>query len=309
MSSSLLTNNAAMTALLSLNNTQQSLAMYEKQVSTGLKISSAADNASYWSIATSMTSQTGALGAVQSALSESGSMLATMTAALQSTISIMDNIQNDLVTASNSGADLSKIQTDINTQQQMLISIGTSSSFNSVNPLAAATGQTINLVSSYDATNGVSYITLNTSNTALFGTGVASGSTANLSGGAGILDATGSNYTGGSILSLNITNAYGQGTNATSGDIANMLSDVAASLSSIETAASTIGATQTNITDQQNFVSNLSDSLTSGVGALVDADMNQASTKISALQVQQQLGVQALSIANSNTQMILKLFQ
>lgn len=309
MSSSLLTNNAAMTALLSLSNTQQNLAKYENMVSTGLKIASASDNASYWSIATSMSSQVGALGAVNSTLSESGSMLSTMSAALNSTISIMDNIQQNLVTAEEPGTDLSKIQTAINTQQQMLVSIGTSASFNGENFLASDTGQTINLVASYDSTNGVSFISLNTSSTSLFGTGVAAGSTANLSGGAGILDATGSSYTGGSILSLDVTNAYGAGTSATAGDLALMLKDVDSALKSIESAASILGATQTNITDQQNFVSNLSDSLSSGVGALVDADMNQASTKISALQVQQQLGVQALGIANSNTQMILRLFQ
>jgi len=302
MSSSLLTNNSAMTALLALSNTQQSLAKYENQVSTGLKISSAADNASYWSIATSMSSQVGALGAVSNAISESGSMLSTMSAALQSTVSIMDNIKNDLITGATGGTDLTKIQTDIATQQQQLISMGTSATFNNQNLLAAATGTTISLVSSYDATNGLSYISLNTSNTSLFGTGVSAGSTANLSGGGGILDASGTNFTGASILSLDVTSA-------TSGDISNMLKDVETALSSIESAASTIGATQTNITEQQNFVSALSDSLSSGVGSLVDADMNQASTRISALQVQQQLGVQALSIANSNTQLILRLFQ
>jgi flagellin len=294
-----------MTALLSLNNTQQSLAKFENQVSTGLKISSAADNASYWSIATSMNSQVGALGAVSNAMSESGSMLATMSAALQSTVSIMDNIKNDLITAAtdtgNSSA-LSKIQTDIQTQQQQLISMGTSATFNNQNLLAAATGTTVSLVSSYDATNGLSYITLNTSDTSLFGTGVSAGSTANLTGGGGILDASGASFTGASVLSLDVTTA-------TAGDISNMLKDVETALSSIESAASTIGATQTNITEQQNFVSALSDSLSSGVGSLVDADMNQASTRISALQVQQQLGVQALSIANSNTQLILRLFQ
>ncbi len=303
MSSSLLTNNAAMTALLSLNMTQQNLAHYENQVSTGLKIASAADNASYWSIATSMSSQVGALGAVSNALSESGSMLSTMSAALQSTVSIMNNIQNDLLTAQQPGTDLNKIQTDIASQQQQLISIGTSSSFNGENVLASATGQTLNLVSSYDAKNGVSYISLSTTSTALFGTGVSAGSTANLStASGGFLDTTGTNYTAASILSMNVSSA-------TSGDISNMLKDVQKALSNIESAASTIGATQTNITGQQNFVSNLTASLTAGVGALVDADMNQASTKISALQVQQQLGVQALAIANSNTQMILRLFQ
>ncbi len=303
MSSSLLTNNAAMTALLSLNQTQSNLATYEKQVSTGLKISSASDNAAYWSIATSMSSQVGSLGAVSSALSESGSMLATMSAALQSTVSIMDNIQNDLVTAQElpTGDTLAKVQTDISTQQQMLISIGNSSSFNGVNLLATATNTAVNLVASYDATNGVSFISLNTSDTALFGTQVSVGGTLN-GGGAGILDQNGAAYTGASILTLNVSSA-------TAGDLANMLKDVNAALTSIETAASTLGATQTNITEQQTFVSNLSASLTSGVGSLVDADMNQASTKISALQVQQQLGVQALSIANSNTQLILRLFQ
>lgn len=297
MSSSLLTNNSAMTALLSLNMTQQTLAKYENQVSTGLKISSAADNASYWSIATSMNSQVSALGAVNSALSESGSMLSTMSAALNQTISIMNNIKNDLLTGLQPGTDLSKIQTDIATQQQQLISIGSSSSFNGENFLAT-TGGTVNLISSYDSTNGVSFISINTSTTALF----APGSTTASDAGTGILDQAGAAFPAASILSLNVTTA-------TSGDLQNMLTDVQTALTSIETAASTLGATQTNLTDQQNFVSNLSDSLTSGVGALVDADMNEASTKISALQVQQQLGVQALAIANSNTQMILRLFQ
>jgi len=297
MSSSLLTNNAAMTALLALNTTQQSLAKYENQVSTGLKIANASDNSSYWSIATSMNSQVGALGAVSSALSESGSMLSTMSAALESTVSIMNNIKNDLLTAEEPSTDLSKVQTDIATQQSQLISIGSSSSFNGENFLSTS-GGTVNLVASYDATNGVSFISVNTSNTALF----APGSNTSSAAGAGILDKAGTAYPTASILTLNVSTA-------TQGDLSNMLTDVETALSSIETAASTIGATQTNITDQQNFVSNLSASLTSGVGALVDADMNQASTKISALQVQQQLGVQALSIANSNTQMILKLFQ
>lgn len=306
MSSSLLTNNAAMTALLSLNQTQQNLATYENQVSTGLKISSAADNATYWSIATTMNSQISGLGAVSNALSESASMLSTTTAALQSTISIMDQIGANLVTAEASGADLSKIQTTIGTLQQQLITYGTSAAFNGQNLLATATGQTVNLVASYDTTNGVSFITLNTTNTALFATGV--GGTANLSGGSGILDSNGT-ASQSSILDMSLTNFNGTGVAATSGDIANLITDVNTALASIETAASTLGATQTSVTDQQNFISNLSDSLTSGVGAMVDADMNQASTKISALQVQQELGVQALAIANSNTQMILRLFQ
>lgn len=112
---------------------------------------------------------------------------------------------------------------------------------------------------------------------------------------------SGAAYTAASILTLNITAA-------TSGDLANMLTDVQTAISSITSAASTLGSMTTNLTTQQNYISNLSDLLTTGVGSLVDANMNEAATRLAALQVQQQLGVQALSISNSNTQLILKLF-
>jgi flagellin len=294
---SLLTNVSAMTALQALTQTQQSLSTTENQISTGLAISSAADNASYWSIATKMSSDVGALGAVQSALSESSSMVSTMSAAMTATISVMDAIKNDLVTASNPGSDLTKIQTDISAQQSLLQSIGQSANFNGVNFLNT-TGSTVSLVASYDSTNGVSTININTANTMLFS--IAAGASPTSSG-TGILDKAGTAYSSASIMTLNVSSA-------TSGDIANMLTDVNTAINSITTAGSTLGANSTNIATQQNFISNLSNSLTSGIGSLVDADMNQASTKLAALQVQQQLGIQALSIANTNTQMILKLF-
>ncbi len=290
--SSLLTNTSAMTALQSLTQTQRYMNTTENQISTGLAISSAADNASYWSIATQMNSDIGALGAVNSALSESQSMIATMTTAMQSTISVMDAIKNDLTTAQQPGASLTKIQTDITAQQNALLSIGQSASFNGQNYLET-TGGTVNLVSSYSAANGVSFLSLNTTNTALFN--ATTGATS------GILGVSGAAYTAASILTLNITAA-------TSGDLANMLTDVQTAISSITSAASTLGSMTTNLTTQQNYISNLSDSLTTGVGSLVDANMNEAATRLAALQVQQQLGVQALSISNSNTQLILKLF-
>jgi flagellin len=164
-------------------------------------------------------------------------MVGTMTAAMQSTISVMDAIKNDLVTASNPGADLNKVQTDISAQQNLLLSIGQSATFNGQNFLET-TGGTINLIASYDPTNGVSFLTVDTTNTQLFNTTV--GATV------GILGASGANFTGASILTLNITAA-------TAGDLANMLKDVDKALSSITTAASTLGATTTNLTVQQNY--------------------------------------------------------
>jgi flagellin len=291
--SSLLTNTAAMTALSALTQTQMTLQKTENQISTGLRISSAADNASYWSIATKMKSNVGALGAVSDALSESSALVNTMTSALQATIKVVDTIKKDLVTASNPDADLAKIQTDIAAQQSLLISIGSSANFNGLNFLQT-TGGTVQLVASYDSSNGVSFLSVDTSSTALFD--ATTGATS------GILGQNGTNFATASILTLDVSSA-------TSGDIANMLKDVEAAISSMTTAASTLGATTTNLSTQQTYVSNLSDSLTTGVGSLVDANMNEAATKLAALQVQQQLGIQALSIANSNTQLILRLFQ
>jgi flagellin-like hook-associated protein FlgL len=92
-------------------------------------------------------------------------------------------------------------------------------------------------------------------------------------------------------------------------DLANMPTDVETAIGSVTTAASALGATTTNLTTQRTYVSNLSDSLTTGVGSLVDANMNEAATKIAAVQVQRPLGEQALSISNSNTLVILKLFE
>ncbi len=73
--------------------------------------------------------------------------------------------------------------------------------------------------------------------------------------------------------------------------------------------AAELGTAAKRINDQSNFVSKLADSLTAGIGALVDADMEEASARLQALQTQQQLGVQALSIANQAPQTILSLFR
>jgi flagellin-like hook-associated protein FlgL len=85
------------------------------------------------------------------------------------------------------------------------------------------------------------------------------------------------------------------------------LADGETAIGSIAIAASTLAATTTN-PPRRTYLSSLSDSLTTGVGALIGANMNEAATKL-ALQGEQQLGAQALSISNSNTKLILKLFE
>ncbi|CUW92484.1 Flagellin A (fragment) [Agrobacterium genomosp. 2 str. CFBP 5494] len=88
-----------------------------------------------------------------------------------------------------------------------------------------------------------------------------------------------------------------------------MVSFVDKQLQSMTSAAADLGSVKMRIELQENFVNKLTDSLDKGIGRLVDAEMNEESTKLKALQTQQQLAVQALSIANNDSQSILSLFR
>ncbi|MCE7026708.1 flagellin [Jiella avicenniae] len=98
-------------------------------------------------------------------------------------------------------------------------------------------------------------------------------------------------------------------TSVTSEAIQAYIKVVDEALSKVTSAAASLGAIQNRIELQQEFVSKLMDTIDQGVGTLVDADMTEESTRLKALQTQQQLGVQALSIANSSSQAIMQLFQ
>ena len=139
INSSILTNASALTALQSLQMTEQALNQTQNEISTGLAVSSAADNASYWSIATHMTSDNGVLGAVTSSLGETSSILDVANAALNSVISTINNIKNDLANAANPGADLTSINADLQQQGQALLDAVNGASFNGkISSIAAA---------------------------------------------------------------------------------------------------------------------------------------------------------------------------
>lgn len=292
--SSILTNSSALTALRNLSLTQQSLQTVQNQISTGLRVSNASDNAAYWSIATTMKSDNGALGAVKDALTESSSMIDVASAALDSTLSVVNSIKKDLVSASQPGADLAKIQTDISSLQTQLQSSVKSASFNGQNWMDGS-NTSVKLVAAFnrDSKGATSIDTIDFSTQALTnsGQGILDGAAATKGGTATLTDLTKLDVTAGTF------------------NAATAIADVDKIIGKLTDYSSTLGATKSRVMLQTTFISQLSDALTNGVSSLVDADMNQASTKLQALQTQQQLGVQAISIANQNTQMILKLFQ
>jgi flagellin len=293
---SLLTNVSAMSALTTLTATQSALLGTENQISTGLRVGTAADNAAYRSIATSMRTTNDELSAVNDSLNLGSSIVGTASAALNETISIMQKMSNDLVTAQQlSGDDKIRVETDIASLQTQLATTITSASFNGVNLLnqTATSGTREQVVSSVSGTGTgftISTININYADTAL------TNSTKT-----GILDQNGS-LSGASILNFSISAA------TTNGQLSNLSGDLDTALAKVETAAAKIGATQNNINLQSTFLTALQNAITTGIGSLVDADMNQASTRLSALQTQQQLGIQALAVANQSSQIILKLF-
>lgn len=312
--SSLLTNSAAMTALQTLTATNKKMEVTQNRISTGQRVSTAADNAAYWSIATTMRSDNKALSAVQDALGLGAATVDVMYTALNSTVDIVSEIKAKITAAAQPGVDRGKIQSEIAELQNQLTTISNSAVFNGENWLAfdstdAAAAANREIVSSFTRT-ATGAVSLETTTVQITGTLL-------IDSGAdtGILDLdrsatyaiAGASVAGTSVMTIDVN--AGAADADTAADMQQLVGLVDAALSDITNAATNLGAIKNRIGLQQDFVKGLKDSIDRGVGQLVDADMNAESTRLQALQVQQQLGIQALSIANSNSQNILSLFR
>ncbi|RFB98750.1 flagellin [Rhizobium leguminosarum bv. trifolii] len=296
------TNNAAMAALQTLRGINQGLQTTQAHVSSGYRVGQASDNAAYWSIATTMRSDNKALSAVSDALGLGAAKVDTAYSAMDSAIDVVGDIKAKLVAATENGVDKAKVQEEIGQLQQQLLSVAQSASFSGENWVAGADG-TKNVVASFvrDGSNAVSVVmtdyVLDDSSAGNVLFGMSGGAVETSTGILGTADANGV-----SVYAMDITSF-------TLGQIQSALTTVEAALKSMTSAGAALGSISKRIELQENFVSALSDSIDSGVGRLVDADMEEESSKLSALQTQQQLAVQSLSIANSSSQTILTLFR
>lgn len=294
---SILTNNSANTALQLLKTTNNNLAKTQERISSGLKVGTAADNAAYWSIATTMNSDKGAIDAANEAIGVGSAKVDVAYEGVDSAIKVLNEIKNKLTTASEGSTDNLQIQLEIGELQKQLGSIANGASFNGENWLtrtdktgtAFTSGEVVDGFVRNGTSVSVTKATVDLTNIALFdavsATGVGTG---------GLL---------GIVAAITLTAGDSQAT------IDGYLDSVEEAIGKLNTAGATLGSLQTRIGLQSDFATKLSDALESGVGRLVDADMEEESARLSALQTQQQLGIQALSIANSSTQNILSLFQ
>jgi flagellin len=148
---SILNNSAALSALQALQMTQQSLNTVQNEVSTGLSVSSAADNSSYWSIAAELNADNGVVQASNDALSQGQSILATASSAINSVITTINSIPTALTQATNPGADLANINTSLAALGQQLTEAVNGASFNGLNVLNGSVAS-LNFVSGFNAT-------------------------------------------------------------------------------------------------------------------------------------------------------------
>ncbi len=318
---SIMTNASAMTALKSLTLTNKSLDETQSRISTGYRVAEASDNAAYWSIATTMRSDFKSLSTVQDALGLGAAKLDVAYTAIDSAIKVADEIKSKLVASREPGVDRTKIQSEIAALQGQLKNNADAASFSGENWLSVDSGAsgynaTKSIVASFtraaDGTVSVSTISINTANVKLFdsATDAAAAGTGILDGrydattGALLADQSAGGFT---VVSLSIGTLTNSSADLTTLDA--YIKGVDNAIKLMTTAASDLGAAKKRVELQTSFVDTLMNAMERGVGQLVDADMNEESSKLQALQVQQQLGIQALSIANQNSQGILKLFQ
>ena len=308
MSNSILTNQSAQTALSTLNYTNKLLTQTQSAISTGLRVASASDNAAYWSIATEQRSDNKALSTVQDALGLGAATVDVATTGIEAVIEVTDEIKKKLVAAREPGVDRAKIQSEITQLQGQITSIAESASFSGENWLSvdssdAGYNATKSIVSSFNRAAGgtvsVSTIDITISSVELFDANAA---------GTGIIDgdrtATAGTFT---VSTLSISALTDAAADLTTLD--QYIQGVDDAITELTTAATDLGAVTARIDIQRDFVKALSDAVDRGIGQLVDADLNEESTRLQALQAQQQLGIQALSIANANSQNILALFR
>ena len=304
---SIKTNSSAMVALQNLSSTQREMDKTQSRISTGLRVASASDNAAYWSIATTMQSDNSALSTVKDALNLGSATIDTANAGLTASKDLVNQIKSKLVAALQPGIDRTKVQDEIGQLQKQLKSVADSATFSgqnwlSVDSSAAGYNATRSIVASFtrDSANAVTIQTIDVDITskALF----------DANGQLGIIDKDRtSGATTAAVDTMDISALTDSAADLTTLNDYVKITDAA--LTDIVSASSSLGASKARVATQQAFVSSLSDSITKGVGALTDADMTEESTRLQALQTQQQLGIQSLSIANQQTQSVLSLFR
>ncbi|KAE9631603.1 flagellin [Parasedimentitalea maritima] len=279
---SLLTNNGAMVALQTLQTVTNNLTETQTQISTGKRVGSASDNAAVWAISKTMESDIAGFESISDSLALGEATVAVASAGAEQVVEKLTEIKELLVSAQSENVDHDKIQNDITKKTEQVASIISAAQFNGANLLATdvdGNGATsLGVLASLDrvGATGTPAATEIAVATVDFEANV------DLSGMTTVADAT---------------------------SAATALGEIEAFLTTAIDGAAALGADSSRLKDQGGFVNKLSNAMKQGISALTDTNMEEASARLKALQTQQQLAVQTLSIANNAPSAVMQLFR
>ena len=270
------TNVGAMIALQNLQQTNSELGTVQNRINTGKKINSAKDNGAIWAIAQNQRAEMGALNAVKDSLQRGQSTVDVAMAAGESISDLLLQMKEKALAATDetlTSASRDAPAEDFDSIRDQITSVIENAQFNGANLLDGSLTGGYKALASAD---GTSTIDVGDEDMSLSG----------------------------SIVTLGAADSIG-----TTSDASAALTAVDSSIANVSAALARMGTSSKALGTHLTFVGKLQDSLEAGVGNLVDADLAKESARLTALQTKQQLGVQALSIANSSTSMLLGLFR
>jgi flagellin len=270
------TNSGAMVALQYLDKTNAQMEQTQNAINSGLKVASAKDDGSTYAIAQNMRGDVAGYSAVTDSLNRGTSVVDVAMSAGQSISDLLIEMKSKAAAASDASLDTASRQAlneDFQSYASQITSIVQNATFNGFNLIdGSATGG----ISALASADGTHKITVGTENMGLSG---------------------------------NIVTVTSTGSISTQAGASAMIATVETSLTNVDSALAKLSSGAKKFSIQSTFVSQLSDTLTSGIGNLVDADMATESATLTSLQTKQQLGVQALSIANQSPSIVLSLFK
>lgn len=279
------TNMGAMIALESLNSTNTALAAAQKQVSTGYRVADSTDDGAAYAIAQNVRSTVGALTSANQQLGNVQGLLSTTQSGLNNISDTMASMRDVLVKLADSSVTANDRTNYIAQYNSLLANVKTfiqDANYNGKTLIGNITGSsgTYARVAVVRNESGASYAVASYSGSALYGS----------------IAYTGTELGGAATV---------QGLIGTSATTASFMDQMRA----VNNELNTIGSSQNYVTNQVSYNSDKIDALNTGLGALVDADLAQESAQLQALQIRQQLGTQALSLANQAPQTLLSLFK
>ena len=275
MSSSVNTNVGAMVALQNLNATTSQLMTTQNHISTCLKVASAKDDGAAYAIAQTQRATVTSLDAVKDSLSRGSSVVDVAMSAGSSVADMLTQLKEKALAASDTSLDTTSrnaLNADFASIRDQITKTLSNATFNGINLVNGSQSQITALANA----DGSGKITVSGQDMSL----------------------------GGSIVTLSAAAGFATATSASA-----LLTTIDSSISNVSSSLASLGTSSKALDNHLNFVGKLQDSIQAGIGNIVDADMAKESAKLQALQTKQQLGVQALSIANQSTSTVLSLFR